>query len=193
MPLNQIETTPIIYGALVSSGVSGASASSLSIGLSNALCIYGTGSMNVTTIDAGLLGVGAGFGTGVVLPIPILVASLFSFMPANGFSGVSSPQIILGVSIGFSAVLATAIISTIHPTVGIGAGKLLILPNTSVSVGIFITAFAAAGMAGPMSVSLATAIASGLDAALPSAQGVVAIVGSPSIAPSGGVGFGKLL
>jgi hypothetical protein len=193
MPLNQIAITPILYGALTGAGIIGSLASPLSIGLANALCIYGTSSMNVTTIDVGVLGSGKGFGVGVILPVPILTSSLSTSMPAAGFLGASAPQLINGISIGYSETLATAIINTVHPNVGVGTGKLQVFPNTAVAINIFVTAFAAAGLSGSMAVSLATAVASGLDSSLISAQGVVAITGSPSVIPSTGVGLGKLL
>ena len=192
MPLNQISITPILYGALTGAGIAGSLASPLSTGLANALCIYGTSSMNVTTIDIGVLGAGKGFGLGVVLPVPVLTSSLSSSIPAGGFSGASAPQLITGIAIGYSEALATAVINTIHPTVGVGTGKLLILPNTAVVINIFITAFASVGLSGSMSISLATAIASGLDSSLVLAQGIVAITGSPSVIPSTGVGLGRL-
>ena len=193
MPLNPIVTTPIMYSALNGAGIFGALSISLAEALSSAICTYGTTSMNVSTIDIGVLGVGKGFGAGVFLPIPVLEMSLQSFLPAYGILGVSTPQLITGIAMGYNQILATAVINTIHTTVGMGAGKLTIFPNTLIAIQTYITAFAAAGLVGSMAISLATAIASGLDPALSSASGVVAIVGSPSIFPSAGVGFGKLL
>lgn len=193
MPLDPISVTGIMRLALLGAGLIGTGSNQLAVGLSNALCTYGKTAMSVGTIDVGTLGTGKGTGVGVVLPQPILMASLSTSLPGGGIAGLSMPQLALGISIGYSTALSTAIINTFHPSVGIGAGKLQIAPNTIAAIGIFTQAFISAGMSGNMIIPLATAIVKGLDAVLPAAIGVVAITGSPSTSPSSGVGSGKLL
>jgi len=193
MPLDPISVGGIVRTALLSAGLVGKSSGQLSLGLSNALCMYGKTGMAVSTIDVGTLGVGKGIGVGVLLAQPVLAATLASSLSAGGIIGLSAVQLVSGISTGYSMALAAALINTAHPSVGVGTGKLQIMPNTVVAISIFNTAFKAAGLVGPSSIPLATAIAKGLDMALPSAIGFVAIAGSPNIIPSAGIGSGKLL
>lgn len=193
MPLDRISVSGIMRVSLFGVGLVGSGSNQLVAGLTDALCTYGTTAMSVKTIDSGTLGVGKGMGIGVILPQPILMVSLLASLPSEGIAGLSMPQVALGTSIGYSIALSTAIVSTFHPSVGTGSGKVQIFQNTVAAIGIFTKSFISAGMSGSMVVPLATAIAKGLDAVLPSAIGVVAITGSPSVAPSGGVGFGNLI
>lgn len=193
MPLDPITVGGIMRGSLLAAGLVGTGSNQLSLGLTSALCTYGKTAMNVMSVDVGTLGVGKGLGVGVMLPQPVLAASLAGNLPAGGIAGLSMPQLVLGISVGYSAALATAIINTISPSVGVGAGKLQIMPNTAAAIGIFIQMFLAAGMTGPMVTPLATSVARALDLVLPTAIGVVAIAGPPNIVPSAGMGTGKLL
>jgi len=193
MPLDPISVGGIIRVSLLSAGIVGTGSSQLCLGLTNALCTYSKSAMVVTTIDVGTLGVGKGIGAGVILPQPVLAAALAANLPANMVAGLSVPQLVLGISTGYSMALMTAIINTMHPSVGVGSGKLQIYPNTAAAIGIFTSAFLAAGMTGPSVVPLATAVARSLDAVLPTAIGVVVIAGPPNIVPGAGVGSGKLV
>lgn len=193
MPLDPISVGGIMRTSLLAAGLVGTGSGRLSSGLSDALCTYGKSSMNVTTLDVGTAGVGKGTGFGVVLAQPILAASLTTGLPSGGISGIALPQLVLGISVGYSTALSTAIVNTTHPSVGSGVGKLQIQPNTIAAIGIFIQAFLSAGMTGSAVTILATAIAKSLDAVLPLAIGVVAIAGPPSVSPSTGFGTGKLL
>lgn len=193
MPLDPISVGVIMRGALLSAGLVGVSSNQLALGLTNALCVYGKTAMNVTTVDVGTVGVGKGTGFGVFLVQPAFATTLAGFLPANGIAGLSMPQIVAGVSVGYTAALATAVINTIHPSVGAGSGKLQILPNTVVAVGIFMEAFLSSGMTGLMLAPLSVALANSLDIALASAVGVVTITGPSASAPSSGLGTGKLI
>ena len=193
MPLDPITVGAIMRGSLAGAGVIGSGSSLLAAGLATALCTYGKAGMTVTTIDVGTLGVGKGTGFGVIVPVPVLLASLMVSLPAGGIAGVSSVQLAAGISTGYSASLASAIINTIHPSVGLGSGKLQILPNAAAAIGIFISCFLAAGMKGPSAIPLATAVAKGLNAVLPTAMGIVVIAGPPNIVPSSGIGSGQLI
>lgn len=192
MPLDPITVGGIMRVSLLSAGLVGSGSSQLAAALAGALCTYGTTTMSVGTIDVGTAGAGKGTGIGVIVPQPFLSASLAISLPSNGIAGLSMPQLALGISTGYSVALSGAIVNTFHPSVGVGTGKLQIAPNTIASIGVFIQAFFAAGLTGSMAVPLATAVAKGLDAVLPAATGIVAIVGSPSVVSSSGVGSGKL-
>ena len=193
MPLDPISVFAIMQSSLLGAGLLGVANSQLALGLTNALSVYGQTTMVVTTIDVGTAGVGKGTGAGVVLPIPTLLSSFSVSLPSAGIAGLSMPQLALGISTGYSTALASAIINTVHPSVGVGSGKLQIVPNTLVAIQTFITAFLSAGLTGIMAVPLATAVATGLDAVLPSAVGVVAITGPPSSVSAAGAGSGKLV
>lgn len=193
MPLDPITVGGIMRVSLAGVGMIGSGSSMLSLGLTNALCTYGKTSMNVSTIDVGTLGAGKGVGIGVFVPQPVLLSALLATLPAFGIFGISMPQLALGISTGYSLALSSAIVNTFHPSVGVGTGKLQIMPNTVAAISVFTQMFLAAGMTGPSVVPLATAVAKALDATLPLALGAVVIGGSPSIVPSAGSGFGKLL
>lgn len=193
MPLNPVTVGPVVRSGLAAAGLLGTGSSQLALGLTNALCTYGTTAMNVMTIDVGTVGAGKGTGLGVMVPQPLLLASLTANLPAKGIAGLSMPQMALGISIAYSTALAMAIINTMHPSVGVGSGKLQIMPNTLPAIGIFSSAFLAAGMTGQSVPQLAAAVATALDNVLPSAIGIVAIAGPPSISPSSGMGKGTLI
>lgn len=183
----------MIRSSLAAANIRGTGSTQLALALTLALCKYGTSAMNVMTIDAGTVGVGKGTGFGVWIPQPLLMTSLTSNLPARGIAGVSMPQLALGIASGYSSALSMAMISTVHPSVGVGTGKLQILPNTVAAIGLFTDAFLASGLLGSAAPQLAAAVATALDNVLPSAIGMVAITGSPSSSASSGVGKGSLI
>lgn len=193
MPLDPVSLTAVVRSALLGVGMIGTGSNQLTVGLANALSNYSKTAMIVNTIDVGTLGVGKGVGVGVLLAQPALFAALSSFFPSSAISGVSALQLATGISIGYSSAFATAIINTVHPSVGVGSGKLQISPNTAAAIGIFTTAFLSAGMTGNAVPQLASAVARALDSVLPTAIGIVAIAGSPSVVGSSGSGTGKLI
>jgi hypothetical protein len=171
----------------------GVSAIQLATGLANGLAQYAGSGMTVITVDAGTLGAGVGTGVGVILPPPVLLGTLIASFAGAGILGPFQIPTCNAISLGMSMALAQAIIQTVHAGVGVGSGVVKVIPNSGASIPTFIGAFAAAGMVGVAAVTMATAVASGLDAALPSATGVVVIAGPPNIVPGGGAGTGKLL
>ena len=193
MPLDPFTVGTIMKGFMTANLLIGTSSSQLAAGVAGGLSMYGKSGMNVATIDVGTLGVGKGFGAGVFISPPTFAPSFTAAFAAAGIRGISAPQLISALSMGFSQALALATINTIHPGVGLGTGQLVITPNPPVAIATFIQAFASAGMTGPMAANAATAIANGLDRALPLARGIVAIAGPPNIVPGAGVGSGKLL
>lgn len=193
MPLDPVTTTLTFRGFLTANLLNGISSSQLATGVANGLSIYGKTGMNVTTIDVGTLGTGKGAGVGVLIVPLILAQSLAATFKPAGINGISAGQLISALTMGFTKALSTAVISTLHPSVGTGTGQLLIGKNPVVAAKTFVGAFETAGMTGSMAVNAATAIAIGLDNALPFARGTVVIAGPPNIVPGAGVGTGKLL
>jgi hypothetical protein len=192
MPLDPGTVGGIMLASLSANALIGVSSPQLSQGIANGLSLYASTGLTVITVDAGVLGAGTGTGIGFILPPPTLLGAFTATFPANGILGVSAPLLINALSLGLSQAFATALINTINPIVGVGAGVVIAIPNPAASIAAFIAGFASAGMVGPSSIPLATAIASGLDSALPSGTGIIAIAGSPSIIPTAGAGFGKL-
>lgn len=191
MPMNPATLLPIMTANLISNGIAGSSVTQLASGLSNGLSQYATGSIRVQTIDVGTVGAGVGTGFGIIIPPSISTAMSGSFL-ANSLTGSYSLNLSNAIAQSFIQAFSLALISTTSPSVGIGSGKVILIPNPSISTVIFYNAMVFAGMSGIHITQLASAIANGLDSVLPSANGVVVITGSPSIYSSSGSGFGIL-
>ena len=191
MAINPGVTTPIFLGSLVANGQIGPSISQFASGLALGLFQYTQSGLTVISIDAGVLGVGTGICPTIILPEPVLLVSLMTSLAGHGIIGPTMPLQANAIALGVSVSLALAQVQTINPLVGIGAGKLQLIPNGT-GGSIFAAAFKASGMVGSMVTNLGLAVGLGLDAVIATAIGVVAIVGSPSIVPSGGVGTGVI-
>lgn len=191
MPMDPATLTPIFFANLVSVGMIGPSTIQLATGLANGTSIYAETTIQFQSIDIGTLGAGVGLGAGVVIPPTIIPAMIGSFT-GHGILGPFSIPTATGVANGMLQAFALAIVTTVAAGVGLGAGVGFCIPNPGASTGIFTTAFIAAGMAGPSTIQLASAVAVGLDLVLPTATAPVAIVGPPNIVPGAGTGIGKL-
>jgi hypothetical protein len=192
MPLDPGSITAVMTSSLIGASIAGIGSAQLATGIANGLSLYASSGLTVISIDTGVLGAGTGVGVGIILPTPVLIGAFTGTFPAGGIAGIMAPALISALSIGFTQAFATAIINTVNPTVGVGAGIVTPVPKSVVSVPAFIAGFASAGMIGISAIPLATAIAQGLDIGLVSGKGVIAIAGSPSIYPSAGSGLGKL-
>jgi hypothetical protein len=192
MPIDPGTTTPIFLGALTANAQVGPNVGQLAGGLALGLFNYMQTGVSVQSIDAGTLGVGTGIGPSITLTEPLLLAALTGSFAGHGIIGPMAPLQANAIALGISASLALAVVQTINPTVGVGAGKLQLIPTGAGSV-VFPAAFVSAGMAGPMSANMAIAVANALDAVIASAIGVIAIVGPPSIVPGAGLGTGKIV
>jgi hypothetical protein len=191
MPIDPGTTTPIFLGSLVANGMTGPSVSQLASAMALGLFQYLQSGVVVLSIDTGTLGAGTGICPTIFLDEQVLLAAMTTSLSAHGVVGPFQPALANGVSLGIALALALAFTQTINPTVGVGAGKLQLVPNGQGQI-IFPAAFTASGAVGPMSALTASAIGLGLDAVIVSALGIVAIVGPPSIIPSAGVGTGKI-
>ncbi len=173
-------------------GMSGPMLSQLAGGLAGGLSAYNSSGITFMSNDVGIIGVGAGVGFSVIVP-PSIFPAMEATFSAHGISGPMSGSTIFGVANGMIDSFLQAGIITVSPTVGLGAGVGFCVPSPGASSGIFALAFKAAGMVGPKSVDLASAVAEGLDLVLPTSTGNVAVLGPPLILPSAGIGVGKLL
>jgi hypothetical protein len=192
MPIDPGTTTPIFTAALVANAQVGPNVGQLATGLALGLFQYAQAGITVNSIDAGTLGVGAGIGPSIILPEPLLLTALTASFIGHGIIGPMMPLQANAIALGISSSLALAIVQTINPTVGLGAGKLQLTPNGSGSV-IFPAAFIQAGMAGPGAAKMGLSIALALDAVIASALSVIAIAGPPNIVPGAGLGIGKIV
>ncbi len=192
MPITVTITVPIFTSMLLAGGVHGVSSSQLSLGIATGLQLYASSGLTVATIDTGLAGAGIGAGVGIIIPPPVLVGSMISAFASHGIAGIMSPSLATAIGTAMSQILAQANIVTTHPSVGTGAGVAKLIPNPPSSQAAFLEGFLSSGIIGVMGPNLASAVAQGLDAALPSGVGAVIITGSASTAAASGVGTGLI-
>ncbi len=193
MPINPAVTTPILAAALSGCGIAGQASPQFAAGVALGFYQYANSAMTVLTVDVGTAGSGTGTGSGITLTPAALTSSLTGSFAGANIHGIAAPQLIAAFSAAFSSIIAQAIVESVHAGVGVGTGIVQIIPNSAVSVPTFTAALQSAGLNGVSSAQLASGIALGLDAALPSAKGVVAIIGPPSTYPASGTGKGILL
>lgn len=183
-----------LLAGMAGSSIAGIAAPQLAAAVAGGWCSYMVSSPVVTTADVGSLGAGVGNGVGLVIPVPSLSQAFRSSFTAYGINGNHRDLLVNALSVGLCQSLLAAQILTAAAGTGVGAGKVSgIAPVPPASVAAMLSAFAGAGLAGTFAAGLATAIAQGFDQVLPSAQGVVEIVGAGSPYPGGGVGVGRIL
>lgn len=192
MPIDPGTTTPIFTAALIANAQIGPSASQLATGLAAGLFQYMQSGVTVTSIDVGTLGVGTGVGPSITLSEGVILPAMTASLAGHGIVGPMMPFQANAISLGISASLALAIVQTLNPLVGLGAGKLQLIPNGSGGA-LFAAAFKEAGMTGSMASNMGSAVGSGLDTVIASAIGVIVIAGPPNIVPGAGIGIGKVV
>jgi hypothetical protein len=172
----------------------GLSCNQFSLAVANGFCSYLLSSPIVNTLDVGTAGVGAGSGLGIIIPPPIFINAFQSTFAGKGINGEMRSSLIRALAFSLSASLAFAQIITAHAGTGVGTGTIVnITPVPTMSISLMIQNFIGSGLLGVMSANLATAIAQGIDQALPSAKGQIIIVGPSSPFPGGGLGSGRIL
>jgi len=191
MPIDPGTTTPIFVSQLAANGLIGLGTPAFAAGMANGLFQYLTSGITVTSIDVGTLGAGTGVGTGLFLSQAVILQVLQPMMVGFGVFGPMSPAMASALSAGINIAMIPAIVQTVNPSVGIGAGKVQLIPHGTGPTQ-FISAFAAASMNGSKAADLATAIGTTLDSVIASTLGVIVIVGTPSIIPSTGLGTGTI-
>ncbi len=147
--------------------------------------------VRVATVDTGTAGAGKNVPLPILVPQPLLYGNLLAGMISQKQVGVFMPPFIAGLANGLVLCFGQVLISTTHPSVGIGGGiaKFTAIPAAQ----SMISGFAQAGMVGDQAVKKARAVATGLDRTFAILVMPVAIVGSPSPFPSAGSGFGNLV
>jgi len=193
MPLTPPTVIPLVQAGLSGNGILGIAAPLLATAVSNGFTQYTTSALTVTTKDTGTAGGGPGNGLGLFLAEPILISAMQGTFSGNGINGAMRNNVINAIAFGISQSLKSAVIITAHTGVGAGTGFVTLVVNTPASITFMITNFVAIGISGVYSTPLATAIAQGIDIALPSATGIVAITGAGSPYAAVGIGTGKVL
>lgn len=147
--------------------------------------------VRVTTADTGTAGVGKNVPLPLVVPQQVLYGNLLAGMVAQKQVGVFMPQFIAGLANGLVQCFAQVVISTTHPSVGVGGGVAKFsAPPAAQSM---ISGFAQAGMVGDQAIKKACALATGLDRTFAILVMSIVIAGPPSPSPSAGSGFGNLI
>ena len=193
MPLNPPSlATGFIAPNLASTGNLGIGVPKFSLGLAIGVCQFLTIQSKVMTIDAGTAGAGTSI-IPLIVPTPLVQTSLVTGFSSQGILGTLAPLFIQGVTNGLvTGWVSLALLQTNHPGVGVGAGVARIVGPTAIPA--ITQGFAAVGMVGDGPAKVARAIGSGLDMVFASfIQPGIPIVGSPSIVPASGVGFGSVL
>ena len=193
MPLVVPAITAVMTANLASVGAVGPSSSQLAAGLAQGLSVYASSGLKILTVDTGTLGAGVGVGQGLIVPVPALLTSLTAAFLGAGIGGVMSVPTATAIANGMSQSLMTATILTVHVGTGVGTGNVKVIPDPGAATTAFITGFKAAGMKGPASEAMATAVAIALSSALLGATGFVVISGPSSQFPGGGAGTGRIL
>lgn len=189
MPITVPGLTAAVIGGLVSGAQLGMAVPQLAAGVAAGVQIW-VSQITVITIDAGSLG----SGTGVIpfaIPPPLMIGAMLAMFPAAGILGIMSPLKATGLANGLVLGLAQGLITTVHPTVGVGTGVVKLIAPPALPA--LLQGFAGAGLKGPSLIQEATAISNALMMVVNSFTLPTPIVGSASPAPGGGVGTGKIL
>lgn len=183
----------LLTGYLGSGGIIGISSPLLATGISNGFIQYALSGIVVNTTDVGSAGSGTGMGTGLNLPTPVLIGTLTAAFEGAQIRGSMRQLMIIAIANTISDTIRLAFVNTVNVGVGTGTGKVTLVPSPILSIPLMIANFISVGLVGVSSSSLASAIAQGIDLALPSVTGAVVIAGSASSSPGTGVGVGKIL
>lgn len=192
MPLIPPAMTALLTGYMGAGGIFGVSSPQLATAVSNGFCQYAISSVVVNTVDVGAAGTGTGVGIGMVLAPPALIGSLTAAFEGAQIRGPLRQSLIVAIANAISDTLKLALINTVNAGVGAGSGKATLVPNPGTSVPLMVANFFGLALVGVSSPVLASAIAQGIDQALPSATGVIAIAGAAGPSPGTGTGVGKI-
>lgn len=182
----------LLQASLAGAGVLGTAAPQVAAAVASGFVSYVTSSPTVQTADVGTLGAGVGNGVGLIVTPGAISGPLSGFLAGAGILGVVKDAVAAAIGSALSSALSTAQILTTHPGTGVGTGTVVtVIPVPSASVPLMVAAFS--GLTGVYSAPFAAAVAQAVDAALPTAKGLVAITGPSSPYPGGGTGVGKIL
>ena len=190
MPLTPPGIAGVLAPALAGTGMLGVSVPQLALGVGIGVTLW-TKALTVVTVDAGTLGAGVGT-LPCVIPPPLLIGGMLTGLPAAAIAGVASPLLATGLGTGLATAFATqGLITTVHPTVGVGTG-VCTFPGPS-AVPFMIAGLASAGLVGTNVAQLGAGIGMGLDIGFAAFTVPIPIVGAPAPASAAGAGTGKIV
>lgn len=189
MPVTPPALTATLLAGLSSVGLIGPAVPKLASGIAIGVSLW-VQQLAVQTTDTGSLGVGKGTGVFAV-PSPALISALLVAYAANMHQGPMSPLEATGIGNGLSSGLAQGLLTTAHPSVGVGGGVAKIVgPLAFPSL---MQGFSSVSITGQVASLKASAISSALLVVTQALLLPVVIVGSASQFASGGAGFGKII
>ncbi len=189
MPLTPVGLAGVLVPALISAAQVGIAVPQYALGVATGVTIFAQQS-SVTSTDTGTLGAGTTT-VPLVVPQPLLLASILTGFAATGTVGVMAPIHAVGLATGLSVGFLQGLVVMTHPGVGVGAGVAKVLGVGAVPA--MLAGFSAAGMVGVGAVKMATAIGIALTLTFATFVMPIPIVGPPSIVPGSGVGIGKIV
>lgn len=190
MPVTIPGMMGVLIPNLVSSGMIGTGVPKYAQAIATGLSIW-VPQVKILTVDTGTLGVGLGVPVPLIVPVPVLYANLVSSMIAQGLAGPLMPALMAGLATGLASSFGQMVTQTNHPTVGLGGGVATF--RATPATPSMLLGFSSVGMSGSGPTKKARALGSALDRIFASLIMPVGIVGPPSIAPSGGAGFGNIV
>lgn len=182
MPLSPVGLTAVLVPALISAGQLGIAVPQFALGVSTGVVTTTSASL-VVSLNAGTAGPGVS-AIPLIVPQPLLLAQLLVGFAATGQVGPMAPLLALGLANGLSLGFLQGLVTMVQP-VGVGAGVAKVI--AAAAIPSMIGGFASAGMAGPGSVKMATAIGIALTNLFNTYAFPVPIAGPPSIVPLAGV------
>lgn len=186
----------IMIGQFASAGMLGSSASQLASALSQGICLNILSTAQVQTVDTGTAGAGAGVSKVIGVNPGALIPLMVGQFSSQGLLGPYSANLARAISTAFCTwFLASNQTSTVHSGVGLGVGQGKVIGLSPSAMGNMIRGMMAAnGLLGTYSPKIASAVGTAIATHVLSVGVVITpIVGPPSIAPSAGSGFGKVL
>jgi len=189
MPISIPGLTGSLMTGLLSAGDIGIAVPQLALGLATGTFQWLQASQ-ITSVDVGTLGVGAGTGPFLV-PSSVLLPALLAGFSSAGILGVMSSPTAVGLAQGFSLGFLQGLIITVNTGVGLGTGIAKLVPVPAFP---FIQAgLTSAGCVGISAVQFATAITTAFSQVFGSLVFPIVVAGPPSIIPGGGAGIGKVI
>lgn len=189
MPLVAPVLSATITAGILSGGLIGPAVPKLGSGIGLGIALW-VQQLKVITVDAGAAGAGKGLAP-LIIPQPLIMANLLAAYAVNGQLGVMAPLEASGIANGLFTGFAQGLISTTHPSVGVGAAVARIMGPPAFSS--LMQGFSSAGITGSSASKKANAISMALAIVTQTLVLPVAIVGAAGSSPSSGSGFGSII
>lgn len=189
MPLVAPILSASVTAGILSGGLIGPAVPQLGSGIGQGIALWAQ-QLKVTTVDAGAAGTGKGLGP-LLIPQTLIMNSLLLSYTINGQLGVMAPLEASGIATGLFVGFGQGLISTTHPSVGVGAAVARITGPPAFSS--LMQGFSSAGITGSGASKKANAISMALTMIIQTLVLPVAIVGAAGSSPSSGSGFGSII